>query len=152
MADPSKKMCVSDNEVFYELLQENEYSGISESEYSSNFPFAGKPGINVDLKDSINTLEYFELFCKQDIAEVTARETDRYAQKCSENTPNLKLKSRTHRWAGTKNYIIIKYSQYLPLGLQQRFQRYNHFNDDFIVCKRKLFCSDVWKNSSVHLY
>jgi hypothetical protein len=36
MAGPSKKMCVSDEEVFYELLQENEYSGISESEYSSD--------------------------------------------------------------------------------------------------------------------
>jgi hypothetical protein len=35
MAGPSKKMHVSD-EVFYELLQENEYSGISESEYSSD--------------------------------------------------------------------------------------------------------------------
>jgi hypothetical protein len=29
MAGPSKKMHVSDEEVFYELLQENEYTGIS---------------------------------------------------------------------------------------------------------------------------
>jgi hypothetical protein len=35
MAGPCKKTRVSDEEVFYELLQENEYSDISESEYSS---------------------------------------------------------------------------------------------------------------------
>jgi hypothetical protein len=35
MADPSKKMRVSD-EVLYEHLLENEYSDISESEYSSD--------------------------------------------------------------------------------------------------------------------
>jgi hypothetical protein len=35
MAGPSKKMRVSD-EVFDELLQENEYNDISESEYSSD--------------------------------------------------------------------------------------------------------------------
>jgi hypothetical protein len=36
MAGPSKKMHVSDKEVFYELLQENEYNDISEIEYSSD--------------------------------------------------------------------------------------------------------------------
>jgi hypothetical protein len=36
MAGPSKKMRQSDEELFYELLQENEYSDISESEYSSD--------------------------------------------------------------------------------------------------------------------
>jgi hypothetical protein len=35
MADPSKKMCVS-HEVLYKLLQRNECSDISESEYSSD--------------------------------------------------------------------------------------------------------------------
>jgi hypothetical protein len=111
MTGPSKKMRVSDEEVFYELLHENEYSGISESEYSSDteinvkisfgseqsvssdeaenvsdnssmqpdiwpnsgaeqpdFPFTGKPGINVDEHPN-NPLEYFELFCMPDIAE-----------------------------------------------------------------------------------
>jgi hypothetical protein len=32
MAGPSKKMAVCDEEVFYELLQKNEYNDISESE------------------------------------------------------------------------------------------------------------------------
>jgi hypothetical protein len=36
MAGPSKKMCVSDEEVLYELLQENDYSNTSDSEYSSD--------------------------------------------------------------------------------------------------------------------
>jgi hypothetical protein len=93
------------------------------------FPFTGKPGINVDLEDPCNPLEYFELFCIPDIAEVMC-------QKFSENTPNLKLKSRTHRWDGIENYIIIKYPQYLPLELQQCFWWYKRFSDDFIICKR----------------
>jgi hypothetical protein len=100
MVGPSKMMHVSDD-VVYELLQENGYSGISKSEYSSDseinveislgggqsvssdetenvsdnssmqldvgeisgteqphFPFTGKPGINVDLEDHSNPLEY----------------------------------------------------------------------------------------------
>jgi hypothetical protein len=121
-------MCVSDEVVIYELLQENEYSDISESEYSSDseinvkisscgeqsvsseeendsdnssmqhgiwaklgagqpyFPFTGKPGINVELEDPSKPLEYFELFSTPDIAEVTARETNRYAQKWVKNS------------------------------------------------------------------
>ncbi|PNF41554.1 hypothetical protein B7P43_G12094 [Cryptotermes secundus] len=86
------------------------------------FPFTSKPGINIDLEDPSNPLEYFELFCMPDLLEVIARETNRYAQRLSENTPNLKLKFRTHRRAGIANYIIIKYSRYLPLDLQQCFQ------------------------------
>jgi hypothetical protein len=130
-------MCVSDEEVLYELLQKNEYSNISESNYSSDseinvkilsyvvqsvsfeeeenvsdnssmqhgiwaksvaerpcFPFIGKPGIIVDLEDPRNPLEYFELFCTSEIAEVIAKETNRYANKFLENMPNLKLRSR----------------------------------------------------------
>jgi hypothetical protein len=45
MAGPSKKMRLSD-EVFYELLQENECSDISESEYSSDNE------INVNISSS----------------------------------------------------------------------------------------------------
>jgi hypothetical protein len=62
------------------------------------FPFTLKPGINADLKDRSNPLEYFELFYTPDIVGVVATETNRYAQKFLENTCNLKLKSRTHRW------------------------------------------------------
>jgi hypothetical protein len=50
------------------------------------FPFICKPGINVDLEDPSNPLEYFELFHIPDIAEVIAREINRYAQKFLENT------------------------------------------------------------------
>jgi hypothetical protein len=59
------------------------------------FPFTGKPGVNVDLEDPINSLEYFELFCMPDIAEVIAREISQYTQTFLEN--NLNIKSRTHR-------------------------------------------------------
>jgi hypothetical protein len=47
---------------------------------SDHIPFTGKPGINVDLEDSSNPLEYSELFCTPEIVEVIARETTRYAQ------------------------------------------------------------------------
>jgi hypothetical protein len=36
IAGPSKMMCVRDEEVLYELLQDNEYSDISEGKYSSD--------------------------------------------------------------------------------------------------------------------
>jgi hypothetical protein len=65
------------------------------------------PGINVDLEDPIDPLEYLEFFFTPDIVKVIARETNRYAQKFLEDTPNLKLKSTTHRWAGIENNIII---------------------------------------------
>jgi hypothetical protein len=87
------------------------------------FPFTGKPGINVHSEDPSNLREYFELFCTPDTAEIIARETNRCAQKFLENTPNLKLVSGTHEWTSIENYIImsIKYSEYLPLQLQQCF-------------------------------
>jgi hypothetical protein len=40
------------------------------------FPFTCKPGINVDLEDPSNPLEYFELFCTPETVKVTARETN----------------------------------------------------------------------------
>jgi hypothetical protein len=46
----------------------------------TRFPFTGKPGINVDLEDPSNLLEYFELFCTPGIVEVIAREANLYAQ------------------------------------------------------------------------
>jgi hypothetical protein len=56
-----------------------------------HFPFTGKPGQNnIDLEDPSNPLEYFELFCTPEIAEVISKEIDWYAQKLLENTPNLK--------------------------------------------------------------
>jgi hypothetical protein len=58
----------------------------------------GKPGINVDLEDSSNPLEYFGLFCTPGIAEVIGSETNQHPKQLLENTPNLKLRSRTHHW------------------------------------------------------
>jgi hypothetical protein len=104
MAGPSKKMHVSDEEVLHEMLQESEYSSDSEinvkisswgeQSVSSDecsvqhgiwvksgakrpcFPFTGKPGIDVDLEDPSNPLEYSDLFCTPEIAELIARETN----------------------------------------------------------------------------
>jgi hypothetical protein len=124
MAGSSNKMHAGDEEVLYELLQEDECSDISESEYSCDneinmnissggeqsvssdeaenvsdnnsmqldewansdaerprFPFIGKPGINFDLEDPSNPLGYFELFFMPGIAEIIARERNRYVQK-----------------------------------------------------------------------
>jgi hypothetical protein len=70
------------------------------------FPFAGKPGINVDLEGPSNSLEYSELFCTSNLVQVIATETNWYAQKFLENTPNLKLRSSTHHWKKNKNEIM----------------------------------------------
>jgi hypothetical protein len=59
MADSSKMMCESD-EVFYGLLQENEYSGISESEYSSdseinlNISLGGEQSVSSDEAENVS--------------------------------------------------------------------------------------------------
>jgi hypothetical protein len=60
------------------------------------FPFTGEPGINVDLENCGNPMKYFELFCILEIAKVKVRESNRFAQKCLENTPDLKLRFRAH--------------------------------------------------------
>jgi hypothetical protein len=49
------------------------------------FTFTGKPGINVNLENPSNPLEYF-WFCTAEIA----RDINRYAQKCLGNSRNLK--------------------------------------------------------------
>jgi hypothetical protein len=41
-----------------------------------HFPFTGKPGIDVELEDPSNPLEYFKLFCTPEIMEVIVRETN----------------------------------------------------------------------------
>jgi hypothetical protein len=40
--------------------------------------------------------------------EVIARETNRYSNKFLENTPNLKLRSRTHHWKKTNRNELMK--------------------------------------------
>jgi hypothetical protein len=72
------------------------------------FSFTGKPGINVHLEDPSNPLEYFELFYTPETAEVIARETNRYVKNCLENTPSLKLRSRTNHWKETNRNNILK--------------------------------------------
>jgi hypothetical protein len=42
--------------------------------------------------------EHFEFFFTPEVAEITARVTIRYAPKCSEKTPNVKVRSRIHHW------------------------------------------------------
>jgi hypothetical protein len=39
-----------------------------------HFPYTGKPGINVDLEDFSNALEYFEWFCTPEIMEVIEKQ------------------------------------------------------------------------------
>jgi hypothetical protein len=71
-------------------------------------PFTGKPGINVELEDLSNPLEYFDLFCTPEIEEVIARERNWYASEFLENTPNLTLQCRTHHWKETNRNEIMK--------------------------------------------
>jgi hypothetical protein len=59
------------------------------------FQFTGKPGINVDLEDPNNPMEYFELILTSDTAEIIARETNRYANKLKKKGKKKKKKRNT---------------------------------------------------------
>jgi hypothetical protein len=60
MAGLSKKMCVSVEEVFYELLRENEYTGISQSGYSNDSEinvkilFGGEQSVSSDEAGNVS--------------------------------------------------------------------------------------------------
>jgi hypothetical protein len=98
------------------------------SKSGARFSFTGKPGINVDLEDPRNPPEYFELFRTSEIAEVTARETNRYAPKCSENTPNLKLRAGTHHWKeSNRNETTKLLTFFLLQGLHQKPDNKSYF-------------------------
>jgi hypothetical protein len=53
------------------------------------FPFSGKHGINVDLEDRNNPLEYFELFITPESARLISRETNWHIQQFLENNSDL---------------------------------------------------------------
>jgi hypothetical protein len=65
MEGTSKKMCIND-EVFYELLQENEYSGISYSESSSDseinvkISLGGKQSVSYDEAENVSNESSFQ--------------------------------------------------------------------------------------------
>jgi hypothetical protein len=110
----------------------------------THLPFTGKPGINVDLEDPSNPLQYFELFCTPNIAEVIARETNLYAKHFLENVPNLKLKFRTHCWKEMNRIEIMKLLAFFLLqGLHQK-----PHNELFLP--EENFAGNVRKNSLVH--
>jgi hypothetical protein len=79
------------------------------------FSFTGKPGINVDLEDPSNLLEYFELLCTPEIVKLKAGETNRYAQNFLENTPDLKLRFKAHHWKQSNINKIMKLLAFFPL-------------------------------------
>jgi hypothetical protein len=106
--DISESGCSSDSAINVKILSGGEQSVSSDqAENVSNnssmqpdvwansstkrpcFPSTGKSGINVDLKDRSNALEYFESFCTPDIAGVISRPTNQCAKKFLENMPNL---------------------------------------------------------------
>jgi hypothetical protein len=62
------------------------------------------------------------------LAEVTAREKNRYAQKFLDNTHDLKLKSRTHHWKETNIIEIMKLLAFFLLqGLHQKSDNKGYF-------------------------
>jgi hypothetical protein len=66
----------------------------------------------------------FHLFCTPEIVEVIARETNWYAQKFLENTPNLKLRSRTHHWKEMNRSEIMMVFQMNALDIFQEHHWY----------------------------
>jgi hypothetical protein len=93
-SDISESIYSSDNEVIVKILSCGEHTVSSDEEENvsdninmrhgiwaksgaqqPHFSFTGKPGINVDLEDPNNPLDYFELFYTPEIEEVIVRET-----------------------------------------------------------------------------
>jgi hypothetical protein len=75
----------------------------------SHFPFTGKPGINTDLKDLRNPLEFFE------------------------NMPNLKQRSRTRHLKMKRNEILKLLAFFLLQGLHQKPNNKSYFSQRKIL-------------------
>jgi hypothetical protein len=135
------------------------------------FQFSGKPGLNVDLGDCINLLEYFELCITPEITELISEEINRFPKQLLENAPYLKLRPRVNHWNYTNRDEIMellaffsllgfyqkqiraafpggKYWKYLYFGcclLRECFTFYSHF---FILLKWRFWLSHL---QNVHI-
>jgi hypothetical protein len=89
--------CGEQDVSFDEEEKVSDNSRMQHGIWATTFLFTSKTGINVDSESPRNTLEYFELFCIPEIAEVIAAETNQYAKNFLENMPNLKLRPITGR-------------------------------------------------------
>jgi hypothetical protein len=58
------------------------------------FPFSGKPGLNVDLEEPNNPLEYSELFIIPELPKLIRKIRNWYAKQFLENMQNLKIRYR----------------------------------------------------------
>jgi hypothetical protein len=77
---------------------------------------------------------YFELFYTPEITELIAREKKWYTQKLSENTPNIKLRSRAHHWKEMNGNEIMKLLAFFLLqGLHQKPDNKSHFSERKIL-------------------
>lgn len=94
------------------------------------FLFSGQPGLNVQIDDPANPLEFFELFITREICEHISDETNRYAEQFLEkNTLHLKEKSRVHYWSETDSDEIMKLLAFLLLqGLHQKPDNKSYFS------------------------
>jgi hypothetical protein len=73
-----------------------------------DIPFTSEGKINVELPDSPNEWDFFNLYLTDDIIEVTVRETNRYAQQYKDDhAETLKDHSNVHNWHPT-NYNEMK--------------------------------------------
>lgn len=67
--------------------------------------FTGTPGMNMDITDVSNQLEYFELFFDDTLVNLIVLETNRFADQYIAST-NLKFQSRVKRWTPTDSREI----------------------------------------------
>jgi hypothetical protein len=80
------------------------------------------------------------LFRTPESAEVIARETNQYARKFLENTPNLKLRSRTDHWKETNRNGMVKLPAFFLIqGLHQKPENKRYFS------RRKI-------NGNIHIF
>ncbi|XP_064635294.1 piggyBac transposable element-derived protein 4-like [Lineus longissimus] len=66
------------------------------------YPFTGNPGIKVDIHDTSDPLEFFELFFGDELVDLIVTETNRFArQYLVEKEGTLKARSRAKEWEDT---------------------------------------------------
>ena len=110
------------------------------SQVQNRFVFTGNPGIQVELRNVANPLEFFD----NKIVELIASETNRYAEQfLEERLANLKTRSRSKEWTDTNSneirvflaLLLLQGVNHKPL-IQQYFSKraslYTPFFGDII--------------------
>lgn len=82
------------------------------------FPFTGNAGIQVNINDKEDPLEYFELFVTDELVDLIVKQTNLYAKQYLDSVGTLKPRSRFRKWKETDaNEIRILFAFLMYQGV-----------------------------------